>query len=361
MNLYPLHRPSPPAAQQQQSNTTTTRTTPADAVYSDKEQWRQATTTSNQLRPSTTSETEDLRKALLRAEAHASHWEKETRKMDKLARDAHDKLDAKKQVRKALKAELASVKEEADKWRARYKELSCSHASKATTDSITDERITRALKEAQASEQSLKVKLQQTENELSAHNRERPIIQERLQVGGNAFRKLQALEPKAKADELLAQRLTEETGQLKEKLRAASMEIATLRAGAAKAQQLEVEVATLRPGAARAKQLEVEAAMLRTGAAKAKQLEIEVATLRSGRQAELEATKEKLRAATNEVSASAGKVQACADMLTRAEQVLKTCSQLHAAKGESHALVRALTETTTNIAQFLQAVTTTNK
>lgn len=335
MNLYPLHRPSPPAAQQQQS--ANTRTTP-DTVYSDKEQWRQAT--SNHAAESL----EGLRKDLLRAEARAAHWEKETRKMDMLARSAHDKLDAKKQVRKALKADLASAKEEAGKWQARYKDLAAAHITKP--QAADDQRVARALKEAQdlklaaaqASEQTLKVKLQQMESELSAHNRERPIIQERLQVGGNAFRKLQALEPKAKADEQLAHRLTEETAQLKEKLRAASQEIATLRAGAAKAQQLEVEVATLRPGAAKAKQLEVEAAALRA------------------RHAELEATKDKLRAATNEVSASAGKVQACTDMLTRAEQVLKTCSQLHAAKGESHALVRALTETTTNIAQFLQAM-----
>ena len=343
MNLYPLHRPSP-----------------APAVQQAKVPERESTATT------TTSVEEGLRKALARAEAHSTHWELETRKMDRLARDAHDKLDAKKKVRSALKAELETTKESADKWRAQYRELLAA-ASKSMTTATGQEE--------------LKTRLRQAEEEVGALRRERAGVEERLRVGGIAFRKLEVLEPRvkdldSKSKELEGLKSTLESKSkeleskskelegLKPTLESKSKELEGLKSTLEpKIKELAGEVerlkAVLRTGAAKAQVLETETIALRAGAVKARQLEAEVSSRTRQLELEVLTAKEKLRAATNEVSAGNSKVQACADMLTRAEQVLKTCSQLHAAKGESHALVRALTETTANIDQFLRAVVET--
>jgi len=331
MNLYPLHRPSP-----------------APAVQQAKVPERESTATT------TTSVEEGLRKALARAEAHSTHWELETRKMDRLARDAHDKLDAKKKVRSALKAELETTKESADKWRAQYRELLAAATSKSMTT-------------ATGGQEELKTRLRQAEEEVGALRRERAGVEERLRVGGIAFRKLEVLEPRVKDLESKSKELEGLKSTLESKskeLESKSKELEGLKSTLEpKIKELAGEVerlkAVLRTGAAKAQVLETETIALRAGAVKARQLEAEVSSRTRQLELEVLTAKEKLRAATNEVSAGNSKVQACADMLTRAEQVLKTCSQLHAAKGESHALVRALTETTANIDQFLRAVVET--
>lgn len=68
-------------------------------------------------------------------------------------------------------------------------------------------------------------------------------------------------------------------------------------------------------------------------------------------QSEVVAVKDKLKAASQEVSARVSQVAACKDMLAKAEQVLRTCSDLHASKGD--ALASALQETTANVQSFL--------
>ena len=324
MNLYPLHRPSP-----------------APAVQQAKVPERESTAT-------TTTSVEDLRKALARAEAHSTHWELETRKMDRLARDAHDKLEAKKKVRSALKAELATAKETADKWRAQYRELLASAASKSVTTATA------------GGQEELKARLRRAEEEVGALKRERAGVEERLLVGGIAFRDLELLKPRVKELESKSKELE----GLKSTLESKSKELEGLKSTLEpKTKELAGEVerlkAVLRTGAAKAQVLEAETIALRAGAVKARMLEAEVSSRTRQLELEVLTAKEKLRAATNEVSAGNSKVQACADMLTRAEQVLKTCSQLHAALGESLALVRALTETTANIDQFLRAVVET--
>ena len=82
------------------------------------------------------------------------------------------------------------------------------------------------------------------------------------------------------------------------------------------------------------------------------------ATAEQSRQLELDlvAAKEKVRAAAQDASAKTVRVQACVDMLARAEQVLKTCSQLHASKDQTSPLALALHDTTANISQFLLRV-----
>jgi len=316
MDLHNLYRPSPPATQQQAAQA------PTEASSSNK---------AHQADPMHTAE---LHRALAQAEvdkarlaSHVAHWEKETQKMDRIARSAleekeqlsklasetHKKLEAKREVKRKLKSERDAAQHEADTWRARYNQLMESRVPSAANQAVQEE-LRGKLAQAQAQEGVLKARLAQAEALLKQHDAERPIAIEKLKEGGRALRELHDLEPKARASELLVKRLTE-------------------------------EVAGLRAGSARAHQLEIEVAGLRVAAAQTKQLELEVVTAR-----------DKLRAATNDVSAKAGKLQACADMLARAEQVLKTCSQLHASKGESHALVRALAETTGNIDQFLRSL-----
>jgi chromosome segregation ATPase len=286
MDLHSLHRPSPPAAQ-----------------------------AAHQTQP-VTSTGHDLARDLEKARSLAEHWQRETEKMDRIARSALDKLEAKRQAKRAIKTEYTNARKEADSWRARYKELSDARLHQSTTahrppDRDLEERLSRAnheihdlqerLAKAQAAEKRVAEKLARAETAIQEREAEVPAVREKLRVGGAAFRRLQALEPKVKEMEA---------------------EISSLHASAAKNRQLELENVTLK--------------------AKVSQAALD-----------LPAAQDKLRAATHDASAKAGKLQACADMLARAEQVLKTCSQLHATNEDSHGLAEALADTTDHIGQFL--------
>jgi chromosome segregation ATPase len=293
MDLHSLHRPTAPPAAQQAAPVTT---------YNTKQEWAHHTTDS------------ELSRELDKARSHVAHWKGETVKMDRIAQEAMQKLHAKREAKRALKAELDAARKDADAWRARYKELAEAHTKHAAETSrrlheqasqakalheqasqakALHDQASEAKREAKALHEQLakaKLALQQLEAE-------RPIVQERLQLGGDAFRKLQALEPRAK--------------QLEERV-----------------QQLEADKRDKRAKAEQSHQLELD----------------------------LVAAKEKVRAATQDASAKTVRVQACVDMLARAEQVLKTCSQLHASKDQASPLALALHDTTANISQFLLRV-----
>jgi DNA repair exonuclease SbcCD ATPase subunit len=284
MDLHSLHRPSPPAAQTTQQN----------HVHATGH---------------------DLARDLEKARSLAEHWQRETEKMDRIARSALDKLEAKRQAKRAIKTEYTNARKEADSWRARYKELSDSRmhqsAVQHSPDRDLEERLSRANREildlqerlakAQTAEKRVAEKLALAEKAIRESEAEVPAVREKLRVGGMAFRRLQALEPKVKEMEA---------------------EISTLHASAAKSRQLELEIVALK--------------------AKASQAALD-----------LPAAQDKLRAATQDASAKTSKLQACADMLARAEQVLKTCSQLHATSEDSHGLAEALADTTDHIGNFL--------
>ena len=312
MDLHSLHRPSAPAQQQAQQAAPVT-------TYSTKEEWARATET-------------DMSRELDKARSHAAHWEGETVKMDRIARDALEKLHTKREAKKALKAEHEAARKDADAWRTRYKELAEAHTrhaadtqaqlAKAAHNAREQEELNtrdrRAAKElhdqGQRAAKELHDQLGQARDQLAKaratiqqHEAERPAVQERLQVGGDAFRKLKAIEPRVK-------------------------QLEGLEARAKQADALE----------ARVQQLEADKRDKRAKAEQSRQLELD-----------LLAAKEKVRAATMDASAKAVKTQACADMLARAEQVLKTCSQLYAAKNETSPLALALRDTTANISQFL--------
>lgn len=71
-------------------------------------------------------------------------------------------------------------------------------------------------------------------------------------------------------------------------------------------------------------------------------------------QSDMVAMKERLKAAATQASSSISQVQACKDMLTKAEEVLRTCSELHASKGDP--LASALQATTSNLEAFLKTL-----
>lgn len=239
MDLYHLHRPNPPAPQQ--------------------------------AAPPSKAEPQDLYEQAVR---HAAHWKGETEKMDRIAREAMAKVEAKRAAKRALKAQLDAAGKEAQSWRERYNELARSQKELMAGRPAPDE-----LREMRA--------------QLEAAESERPAVLEKLRAGGLAFRELQTLKPALAAHEQTIQ-------QLRAQL-----------AAPAQLRQLELDVV---------------------------------------------AGKEKLRAATQDASAKAAKLAACTDMLMRAEQVLKTCSQLHSGSEDAAPLAEALAETTANIAQFLQTL-----
>jgi chromosome segregation ATPase len=67
-------------------------------------------------------------------------------------------------------------------------------------------------------------------------------------------------------------------------------------------------------------------------------------------QSDVVAGKDRLKTASQEVSARISQLAACKAMLAKAEQVLRTCSDLHESKGD--ALASALYETTKNVEAF---------
>ena len=195
------------------------------------------------------------------------------------------------------KLDKQALKKELASWRARYNEL------------------------AQAQMQALKTKDKDKstyEQKLAELQVQHDEIKERLIAGGRAVRELQALRnAKKPAAGEEAELLT-----ARKKLQAAEGELASTRK---RLQAAEGELAASRD-------------KLRTT------------------QLELAPTREKLRAAAKDCSHKTDKLAACVDMLMRAEQVLHTCSQLHAKSNEYSQLSAALVETTQNFSDFRKSL-----
>lgn len=159
-----------------------------------------------------------------------------------------------------------------------------------------------------------KAKLEATTAELKKLKAEIPEVQKLLVQGGEATKRLQAMETKdSKKIQELQHQLEASRVKAKasdEKLRAMSSASGQDHAGLkAKNQQLQSEVASMR---------------------------------------------ERLKAASTQASTSISQVQACKDMLARAEGVLRTCTELHESKGD--ALGSALQETIANLSVFLKSL-----
>lgn len=231
--------------------------------------------------------TENVQDELARAKAEAAHWKAETSKMDQIANEAMQKLEQKRKDKHALK-------EQCEKWKERYQDLASSSQKAAPQAAMINAK-------------------------------ERADIQEKLMIGGQAFRELKELRPAL--EKLQAEKATSAAtiARLQGELQALKS-LAKPDAPAQKVRELEMQVAA--------------------GVKKVQALELDLA---SG--------KDKLRAATADASAKTTKLMASKDMLVRAEQVLRTCSHLHASRGgESSEFSEALTETSQNLAQFIRTL-----
>ena len=278
---------------------------------------------------------------LRQAQANAEHWRGETLKMDQIARGALDKLESKKLKAQQYKTEAQALKGEVDVWRTRYKEVSASQADSQRAKSELDKRSDRLQKELTATQDRLqkeRAELATTKSRLQDLESQLPGIQQRLTQGGTAVRRLQELESQLQAKA--------------KQLEAAEAQVKQLQAK----QQTAKDQKQLQASEEQGKLLQAKTKQLQASEEQVKQLQAKVKQLEAPKPAlELVAVKEKLRAATHEASAKGAAVLACRDMLARAEQVLQTCSQLHASREEPSELAEALAETTAKIGSFLRA------
>ena len=335
MDLHNLHRPTPSTTQQ--------RSEPAPsgmqhAVHSYAD---------------TRADTDKLR-------AELAHWKHETEKMDRIARDAMDKLDRKTATKNALKAEFQAARRDADAWRSRYSELSAARSRFTDNEHALQSDLDKARRE-----------LDEARRTLQRNESEREDIKKWLKTGGEAHRKVQGLETqltevaarhKTVEAELTARHKTVEA-ELTARHKAVAAELtarhkavaAELAQAVAKGKTMEADLARIKAQAVSSiKTLEAELAAAKTqAAARTRQVDLDAAKARQA-ESDLVAARDKLRAATHDASAKTAQAHACQDMLARAEQVLQTCCSLHSAKDDAHPLAMALRETTQTIGQFLK-------
>lgn len=251
----------------------------------------------SQAHPSACPVEQQLRAELQRQREIASEWKRELSKMERIANDALEKLEHKRQAKSAIKSEMLS-------WKSRYNDLA--------------EAQIKVLKSRDVEKAEHKTMM----DDLQGQHDE---IKERLIAGGRAVRELAALKTVAPLQQ-------QELADTRKKLTLAEQEAAACRKKLAAHEQHVA--ATHKKLVA----LEAERDRLRTT------------------QSELAPTREKLRAAAKDSSDKAEKLAACVDMLMRAEQVLETCSQLHAKNPETASLSAALKETIRNMAAFRKSL-----
>jgi DNA repair exonuclease SbcCD ATPase subunit len=281
--------------------------------------------------------------------AELAHWKHETEKMDRIARDAMDKLDRKTATKNALKAEFQAARRDADAWRSRYSELSAARSRFTDNEHALQSDLDKARRE-----------LDEARRTLQRNESEREDIKKWLKTGGEAHRKVQGLETqltevaarhKTVEAELTARHKTVEA-ELTARHKAVAAELAQ---AVAKGKTMEADLARIKAQAVSSiKTLEAELAAAKTqAAARTRQVDLDAAKARQA-ESDLVAARDKLRAATHDASAKTAQAHACQDMLARAEQVLQTCCSLHSAKDDAHPLAMALRETTQTIGQFLK-------
>jgi len=285
----------------------------------------------------------------------ATHWKRESQKLDGLVKSAVAKLDSKTKAKEALKAEVKAARQEADTWHQRYKQL----AESGLANDTNTHRLNRKISDLEA--------------RLSEKNREMFDLQESsqglskdLQKAQKALKKAQdAIEAKD-SDLAGAQRAVQTKG----------MELAAAQSALKQAQdtadhsarqiqnlmsERPIVQSRLQEAATALRERDQLLAKLKSSEEACARLQSEVTSLRSElgsqkRQAQqdVQSAIDRFHTATQQVSAKTNQVGQCIDMLARSEQVLMTCSTLFASKKESSALGAALTETTSAIQQFIK-------
>jgi chromosome segregation ATPase len=271
----------------------------------------------------------------------ATHWKRESQKLDGLVKSAVAKLDSKSKAKEALKAEVKAARQEADTWHQRYKQL----AESGLADDTNTHRLNRKISDLEA--------------RLSEKNREMSELQDSSQGLSKDLQKAQkALKKAQDAIEAKDSELAAAQRALKQAQDTADQS----------AQQIQnfmserpIVQSRLQEGAAALRERNQLLAKLKSSEEACARLQSEVTTLRSDlgsqkRQAQqdVQSAMDRFHTATQQVSAKTNQVGQCIDMLARSEQVLMTCSTLFASKKESSALGAALTETTSAIQQFIK-------
>jgi chromosome segregation ATPase len=244
-----------------------------------------------------------------RASVTPEEWAKLRKENDTLDRMVHKlayQVEELKESHKAVKAKADRYKQQLQLHVEAQEGFAAKHDKvKAQVKALTAERDRLQAKAETSSKRSTeglvdcKAKLAATTSELKELKAQIPEVQKLLAKGGEAHRKVQALE--------------EKQGK--------------------QVQELQKQLAKL-------KSEDKSSEGLRT---KNQQL-----------QSELVSTRERLKAAAGQASTSISQVQACKDMLSKADEVLRTCSDLHASKGD--ALASALQHTTNNLEAFLKTL-----
>ena len=387
MDLHNLHRPSASAQQAATQN--------SQNNYTGSESCKES---------STHMATAGIQDALEKARAEAVHWKKETERMDRIAHEAMEKLKAKRAAKRALKEECLA-------WKDRYQELSrACMANKDTSRELDQARITikhqdnviqehvKAIAKFHSTATSSE-ELAKAHHTIRQYEKERQDVKGLLQIGGEAHRKVQALESRLAAaqaeiatlktntstqnvaaimESTRNQQVQSELAAVKDRLRATEAQLAATK------DRLRTTEAELAPAKNRLRTTEAELAAtkdrLRTTEAEVtpaknrlRTIETQLAATKDRlrtteaevtpakdrlrtTEAELAATKDKLRTAAQNALAVTSRAQACEDMLARAEQVLSTCCKLHAAKNndeEANPLADALQETVSTIGKYL--------
>ena len=227
--------------------------------------------------------------------------------------------------KQALKSDLKTTERDVSTWKERYNEVADAlrdtkihHAMQAKegSDGLKElqKRLDKAGKALADHQERLAVAtkaLKEHQERLQAMEEERPEIKEKLRIGGAAFRKVQAMEA-----------IVADTKRENEALRARASELLeNTAASSEKLRAVEANNSKVRPG-----------------------------------DDELRAIKDRLRASALEVAALNHRMQGCALMLTKTEQVLNACSDLYVDKDGSHPLAVALKETSCNVAAFRESL-----
>lgn len=229
-----------------------------------------------------------------------------------------------------VEAELQESKGVAAHWRAETQKMDA--IAKSALAKL--EKKTKELEDWKTRYNEIAAAQKRTLAEHQAFEAEKEEIKSRLITGGKAVKELREVTNDRA-------QLQAELARLREAARTDKAELARLRASQTEVTRLKAELSKLRDSAGKS---QAELAKLNTSHADVSR--------------KLLSAQAKLGTAGKEGSATSAtkRVEACVDMLSRAEQVLQTCCELHASKNDASPLAEALKATTKQMGAFLKTV-----
>jgi len=373
MDLHPLHRP------QRQGRQTAAQQTPFahPEAYSSRGQWDQFSAEDGE---------EAARNRKVASEA--ARWKQEHDKMKEVSVQLAYKVEQATQAYKELQGRHQNLLGDHGALVEKHRELRASVKSTAASDDGVHQqlalkaekwraRCASAQEELKATREKLQEELKATREKLQAVRETSGELARTARERADELERLKAEIPEVKTRLKQGKTAAEELASTKSALESAKAKLAEKQALKAELDTTKAklcELQAIRPklqselDSAKAKLAEKQALQSELNSAKAKLSELE------GLKAEIPEVKERLRAtdrlkaellaANEQVRAAAqiasarakqhtADIQACANMLANAEQVLQACSELYARK-EGSPLAGALSETATKLGQFIQ-------